>query len=158
MNLEIFPHEHFMKLAFHEAIAAGEMDEVPVGAVIARDQRIIGSAHNRCQQLRDPTAHAEMMAITQAAEAVGDWRLENCVLYVTLEPCPMCAGAILQARIPVVVYGAADPKGGAAGSLYDLLTDSRLNHQSTVVSGVMAKQCGMILTDFFQGKRDLGKK
>jgi tRNA(adenine34) deaminase len=158
MNLEIFPHEHFMKLALDQAIAAGELDEVPVGAVIVRGQRIIGSAHNLCQQLRDPTAHAEMIAITQAAEAVGDWRLEDCVLYVTLEPCPMCTGAILQARIPLVVYGAADPKGGAVESLYKMLSDSRMNHQSEVVSGVLGQQCGMILTDFFQNKRKLGKK
>jgi tRNA(adenine34) deaminase len=158
MNLEIFPHEHFMKLAFDQAIAASELDEVPVGAVIVRGQRIIGSAHNLCQQLRDATAHAEMLAITQAAEAVGDWRLEDCVLYVTLEPCPMCAGAILQARIPMVVYGATDPKGGAVESMYQMLSDSRLNHQSELVSGVLGKQCGMILTDFFQNKRNLGKK
>ncbi len=158
MNLEIFPHEHFMKLAFEQAVVASELDEVPVGAVIVRGQRIIGLAHNLCQQLRDPTAHAEMLAITQAAEAVGDWRLEDCVLYVTLEPCPMCAGAILQARIPIVVYGAADPKGGAVESLYQMLTDARLNHQAEVVPGVLGKQCGMILTDFFQSKRKLGKK
>lgn len=158
MNLEIFPHEHFMRLAYDQAIAAGELDEVPVGAVIVRGQRIIGSAHNLCQQLRDPTAHAEMIAITQAAEAVGDWRLEDCVLYVTLEPCPMCAGAILQARIPLVVYGAADPKGGAVESLYKMLSDPRTNHQSEVVSGVLGQQCGTILTDFFQNKRNLGKK
>lgn len=147
-----------MKLAFDQAIAASELDEVPVGAVIVRGQQIIGLAHNLCQQLRDPTAHAEMLAITQAAEAVGDWRLEDCVLYATLEPCPMCAGAILQARIPMVVYGAADPKGGAVASLYEMLSDSRMNHQAEVVSGVLDKQCGMILTDFFQNKRKMGKK
>jgi len=158
MNGEIFPHEHFMKLALDQAVAAGELDEVPVGALIVRGQRVIGAAHNLCQQLRDPTAHAEMIAITQAAEAVGDWRLEDCVLYVTLEPCPMCAGAILQARIPVVVFGATDPKAGAVVSLYGLLNDSRLNHRAEVVSGVLANRCGTILTEFFQNKRRMGKK
>ena len=158
MNLEIFPHEHFMKLAFDQALAASQLDEVPVGAVIVKDQRIIGAAHNLCQQLRDPTAHAEMLAITQAAEAVGDWRLEDCVLYATLEPCPMCAGAIIQARIPPVVFGASDPKGGAVHSLYELLTDPRTNHQAQVISGILAPQCGMLLSNFFQSKRQLGKK
>ena len=158
MNLEIFPHEHFMQHAFRQAVAAGEIDEAPVGAVIVRGQQIIGAAHNLCQQLRDPTAHAEMMAITQAAESVGDWRLEDCILYVTLEPCPMCAGAILQARIPMVVFGATDPKGGAVGSLYNLLDDERMNHRAEVVQGIMAQQCGGILTEFFQAKRKLGKK
>lgn len=158
MNVEMFPHEHFMKLAFDQAVAASELDEVPVGAVIVRGERIIGAAHNLCQQLRDPTAHAEMIAITQAAEAVGDWRLEQCTLYVTLEPCPMCAGAILQARIPTVVFGASDPKGGAVGSLYQLLSDERMNHQSEVISGILAKPCGLLLTEFFQSKRKLGKK
>jgi tRNA(adenine34) deaminase len=158
MNGEIFPHEHYMNLALEQAAAASELDEVPVGALIVRGSRVIGAAHNLCQQLRDPTAHAEMIAITQAAEAVGDWRLEDCVLYVTLEPCPMCAGAILQARIPVVVFGATDPKAGAVVSLYDLLSDSRMNHRSEVIAGVLAQRCGKILTEFFQNKRRLGKK
>ncbi len=158
MNGEIFPHEHFMNLALDQAVAASELDEVPVGALIVRGQRVIGAAHNLCQQLRDPTAHAEMIAITQAAEAIGDWRLEDCVMYVTLEPCPMCAGAILQSRIPVVVFGATDPKAGAVVSLYQLLGDSRMNHQAEVVPGVLAQRCGTILTEFFQNKRRLGKK
>ena len=158
MNVEIFPHEHFMQRAYAEATRAGELDEVPVGAVIVHGTRIIGSAHNLCQQLRDPTAHAEMLAITQAAEAIGDWRLEDCTLYVTLEPCPMCAGAILQARIPVVVYGAKDPKAGAVDSMYQMLSDDRLNHQCQVVAGIMDIQCGHVLTEFFQAKRRLGKK
>jgi len=123
MNVEIFPHEHFMQRAFAQATAASELDEVPVGAVIVYGTRVIGAAHNLCQQLRDPTAHAEMLAITQAAEAMGDWRLEDCTLYVTLEPCPMCAGAILQARIPIVVYGARDPKAGAVESMFQLLKE-----------------------------------
>jgi tRNA(adenine34) deaminase len=158
MNLEILPHEHFMTLALQQAAAAAEIDEVPVGALVVRGQRIIGAAHNLCQQLRDPTAHAEMMAITQAAEAIGDWRLEDCVLYATLEPCPMCAGAILQARIPVVVFGATDPKGGAVTSMFEMLSDSRLNHRCEIIQGVLDRPCGQILTDFFQAKRKLGKK
>lgn len=147
-----------MKMAFDQAIIARDLDEVPVGAVIVRGQRVIGAAHNLCRQLRDPTAHAEMMAITQAAEAIGDWRLEDCVLYATLEPCPMCAGAILQARIPTVVFGATDPKGGAVTSLYQMLEDERMNHRAEVISGVLGQPCGMILTEFFQNKRKLGKK
>jgi len=158
MNLEIFPHSHFMRQAFSQAQAAYELDEVPVGALIVRDQQIIGAAHNLCNQLRDPTAHAEMIAITQAAESVGDWRLEECTLYVTLEPCPMCAGAILQARIPRVVFGAIDPKGGGVVSMYELLSDDRLNHKCELVTGVMGDECGQILTSFFRAKRALGKK
>lgn len=158
MNVEIFPHEHYMRQAYMQAQMAAELDEVPVGALIVRGTRIIGAAHNLCQQLRDPTAHAEMLAITQAAEAIGDWRLEDCTLYATLEPCPMCSGAILQARIPVVVYGAKDPKAGAVDSMFKLLGDFRLNHQCDVYSGVMDLECGQILTDFFKEKRKQGKK
>ena len=133
-------------------------DEVPVGALIIRDHQIIGAASNQRQMLKDPTAHAEMIAITQAAAAIGDWRLEKTTLYVTLEPCPMCAGAILQARVPRVVFGATDPKAGAAVSLFQLLSDSRLNHQSELVSGIRAAECGQILTVFFASKRAMGKK
>lgn len=158
MNVEIFPHEYFMVKALEQAAAAREIDEVPVGAIIVRDQQVIAAAHNLCQQLRDPTAHAEMIAITQAAESVGDWRLENCTLYVTLEPCPMCAGAILQSRIPEVVFGAVDPKGGAVVSMYRLLNDERLNHRCQVTSQVLSEPCGQILTDFFREKRAMGKK
>ena len=158
MNLEIFPHSHFMQQAYQQAQAAAQIDEVPVGALIVRDQQIIGAAHNQGQQLRDPTAHAEMIAITQAAESIGDWRLEDCTLYVTLEPCIMCAGAILQARIPQVVFAASEPKGGGVTSMYRLLSDERLNHQCEIVSGVMDIQCGQILTEFFSRKRALGKK
>ncbi|MDR3197347.1 MAG: tRNA adenosine(34) deaminase TadA [Planctomycetaceae bacterium] len=152
-------HEHFMRLALQEAQCAAEENEVPVGAVILhRDFRLIASAHNQREQLHDPTAHAEMIAITQAAEALQSWRLDNCILYVTLEPCPMCAGAILQARIPTVVYGASDPKAGAVDSLFSLLNDRRLNHCCEVVAGVLAESCGTILTEFFQNQRLLGKK
>lgn len=151
-------HETFMQQALAEAERAYAEEEVPVGAVIVHEGRVIAAAHNQREQLRDPTAHAEMVAITQAAEARGSWRLDNCTLYVTLEPCPMCAGAILQARIPLVVYGATDPKAGAVQSLYRLLGDERLNHRSGVVSSVLAEPCGQILTRFFQQQRRLGKK
>ena len=151
-------HEQFMRLALKEAEQALTEDEVPVGAVIVHGDRVIASAHNQREQLRDPTAHAEMIAITQAAEAVGSWRLDGTTLYVTLEPCPMCAGAIVQARIPTVVYGATDPKAGAVHTLYRLLEDPRLNHSCQVVSGVLAEPCGAILTRFFQQQRRMGKK
>jgi tRNA(adenine34) deaminase len=151
-------HERFMQLALREAEQALAENEVPIGAVIVHGQRVIAAAHNQREQLRDPTAHAEMIAITQAAGAIGDWRLEQCVLYVTLEPCPMCAGAILLARIPRVVYGATDPKAGAVASLYHLLDDQRLNHRCDVVPGVLADRCGEMLTAFFQAQRRLGKK
>ncbi|HUY34173.1 MAG TPA: tRNA adenosine(34) deaminase TadA [Pirellulales bacterium] len=147
-------HEMFLRRALEEAQQAFDEDEVPVGAVIVYGERIIASAHNQREQLRDPTAHAEMIAITQAAESLGGWRLDDCTLYATLEPCPMCAGAILQARIPWVVYGAADPKAGAVHTLYQLLADPRLNHRCQTVSGVLADPCAEILTRFFQKKRD----
>ncbi len=150
--------QHYMQMALAEAQQAFEEDEVPVGAVIVHGGRVIAAAHNQREALRDPTAHAEMIAITQAAESLGSWRLEDCTLVVTLEPCPMCAGAILQARIPRVVYGAQDPKAGAVHSLYQLLNDARLNHRCEVVSGVLASQCSEILTRFFRQQRALGKK
>ena len=151
-------HEGYMKLALEEAEAAFAEGEAPIGAVVIHEGRVIASAHNQREQLRDPTAHAEMIAITQAAEAMGSWRLENCALYVTLEPCPMCAGAIVLARLPVVVYGAADPKAGAVQSLFRMLNDARLNHQAQTVSQVLAQPCGEILTRFFREQRKLGKK
>jgi tRNA(adenine34) deaminase len=150
--------EEFMRLALREAERAMSEDEVPVGAVIVQHGRVIASAHNQREQLRDPTAHAEMIAITQAAGTLGDWRLEECTLYVTLEPCAMCAGAIVLARLPRVVYGAADPKAGAVASLYRLLDDGRLNHRAEVVAGVLAGPCGEILSQFFEQKRQAGKK
>jgi tRNA(adenine34) deaminase len=151
-------HEYFMRMALAEAEAALAEDEVPVGAVITHQDRVIAAAHNQREQLRDPTAHAEMIAITQAADALGSWRLDGCTLYVTLEPCPMCAGAILQARVPTLVYGATDPKGGAVHTLYQLLSDPRLNHRPQITSGVLLAPCGEILTRFFQMQRKLGKK
>jgi tRNA(adenine34) deaminase len=151
-------HDHYMRLALAEAEAALDEDEVPVGALIVQGERVIATAHNQREQLGDPTAHAEMIAITQAASALDDWRLEGCTLYVTLEPCIMCCGAILQARIPTVVYGATDPKAGAAQSLFHLLSDNRLNHRCQVVPGILAEPCGEILSRFFQSQRRLGKK
>jgi tRNA(adenine34) deaminase len=151
-------HEHYMRMALQEAQQAAEESEVPIGAVIVHGERLVAAAHNQREQLRDPTAHAEMIAITQAAEALGSWRLVDCTLYVTLEPCPMCAGAIVQARIPWVVYGATDPKAGAVDTLFRLLNDARLNHQAKVVSGVLSQQCGAVLSEFFQRQRRLGKK
>jgi tRNA(adenine34) deaminase len=148
----------WMRRALRQAQAAAQADEVPIGAVIVRDGQLLAQAHNGREQLRDPTAHAEMVAITQAAAALQDWRLEGCTLYVTLEPCPMCAGAIVLARIPRVVYGAADAKAGAVQSLYRLLSDPRLNHRAEVVAGVLGEECGALLTQFFAGKRALGKK
>ena len=144
---------YYMQLALAQAEAAAQADEAPVGAVIVRDNQILAAAHNAREALRDPTAHAEMIAITQAAAALASWRLEACTLYVTLEPCPMCAGAIVQARIPRDVYGAVDPKAGAVHSLYQLLDDPRLNHRADVTAGVLAEPCGRVLSEFFQRKR-----
>jgi tRNA(adenine34) deaminase len=147
------PHERWMRLALDEARAAAAEDEVPVGAIVVAGGRVVGSGHNQREQLADPTAHAEMIAITQAAATLGSWRLEGCTLYVTLEPCPMCAGAILQARVPAVVWGAADPKAGAVESLYRLFEDQRLNHRVEHLGHVLADECGRILTEFFRRKR-----
>jgi len=149
---------YYMTLALAEARRAFEENEVPVGAIIVHKSKIIAQAHNQREQLRDPTAHAEMIAITQAAQSMASWRLEECTLYVTLEPCPMCAGAMLQARIPKLVFGASDPKAGAVHSLFRLLEDERLNHQVEVVPSVLAEPCGLILSEFFQRQRALGKK
>jgi tRNA(adenine34) deaminase len=152
-------HEAYMRQAVGEAQAAFDEDEVPIGSVVVYDdpasgeRRVIGAAHNQREQLRDPTAHAEMIAITQAAQALGNWRLERCTLYVTLEPCPMCAGAIVLARMPRVVYGAADPKAGAATTLFRLLDDPRLNHRAEIIGGVLAQPCGELLSRYFQQKR-----
>ena len=147
-------HVMHMEMALEEARRAADIDEVPVGAVIVSFERgVIGRAYNQREQLRDPTAHAEMIAITQAADALGSWRLENCVLYVTLEPCPMCAGAIVLARLPMVVYGTADPKAGACDTLYRITSDARLNHRAQVIGGVLAQQCGSVLSEFFSKKR-----
>ena len=147
-----------MKKALDQAIIAFDEGEVPVGAVIVYQERVIAEGRNQRETLNDPTAHAEMIAITQAAEALQSWRLLDCTLYVTLEPCPMCAGAIVQARIPRVIYGTTDPKAGACHTLFSLTSDIRLNHQSAVMGGVMAEDCKAILQEFFRQQRALGKK
>jgi tRNA(adenine34) deaminase len=147
-----------MRMALAEARQAFDEGEVPVGAVVVHQERVIAAAHNQREALRDPTAHAEMVAITQAAEALGSWRLLDCTLYITLEPCPMCAGAIVQARLPTVVYGTTDAKAGACHTLYQITTDARLNHQSAVIGGVLADDCRTILQEFFAQQRALGKK
>src|SRR2546425_10615274 len=146
-----------MEMALEEAQLAADEDEVPVGAVIVSTERgVIARAHNQREQLKDPTAHAEMIAITQAAQSLQSWRLEQTILYVTLEPCPMCAGAIVQARIPLVVYGAADPKAGACDTLYRITSDARLNHRAQVIGGVLADRCAALLSDYFAAKRRQG--
>jgi tRNA(adenine34) deaminase len=150
--------EHYMRLALAEAQAAAAADESPVGAVIVCDGRVLAQARNEREALHDPTAHAEIIAITQAAASLGSWRLDGCTLYVTLEPCPMCAGAIVQARIPRLVYGADDPKAGAVRSLYRLCDDPRLNHRAEIIAGVLAEPCGSLLKEFFQQKRRMGGK
>jgi tRNA(adenine34) deaminase len=151
-------HVEHMEHALDEARAAAAEDEVPIGAVIVSlKQGVIARAHNQRELLKDPTAHAEMIAITQAAQALQSWRLENCILYVTLEPCPMCAGAAVLAQLPMVVYGAVNPKAGACDTLYRITSDPRLNHRCQVVSGVLADRCAAILTEFFAEKRRQGK-
>jgi tRNA(adenine34) deaminase len=145
--------ERWMQEALRLAEAALAEDEVPVGCAIVHQGRVIGRAHNQRETLRDPTAHAEMIAITQAAEALGSWRLQGCTLYVTLEPCAMCAGAMVLARIDRLVYGATDPKAGAVESVFHLVDEPRLNHRLAVTCGVRAEACGKILSKFFRGKR-----
>jgi tRNA(adenine34) deaminase len=152
-------HLHHMEMALDEAEAADAEDEVPVGAVVVHPERgVIGRAHNMREQLHDPTAHAEMIALTQAAASLTSWRLEKCILYVTLEPCPMCAGAVVNARLSLVVYGCTDPKAGACHTLYQIASDPRLNHRSAVVGGVLADRCAGVLSAFFARKRALGRK
>ena len=146
-------HRIWMDEALAEARAAEAHDDVPVGAVVVRDGQVVARAHNERERRQDPTAHAEILALRAAAEALGTWRLERCVLYVTLEPCAMCAGAVVLARVPLLVYGTSDPKAGAAGSLMDLTRDERLNHRATVVRGIRADECAGVLTRFFHRRR-----
>ncbi len=150
--------EFFMREAIKEAKKAAEIDEVPIGAVIVADGEIIARAHNLRETEQMPTAHAEILAIEEACRKIGSWRLEGATLYVTLEPCPMCAGAVIMSRVERVVYGAPDPKGGCAGTFMNLLEDERFNHQSEVVSGVLKEECGRLLTEFFQKLRQRRKK
>lgn len=146
-------HELWMQEALEEAKKAEAVGEVPIGAVIVRDGQIIARGHNLRETSRDPTAHAEMIAIRAASEALGAWRLLDCTLYVTLEPCPMCAGAIVQSRIPTVVYGTPDPKAGCAGTLMNLLQEERFNHRAELISGILQDRCAQMLTDFFRKLR-----
>ncbi len=146
--------EIFMRAALEQARMAGTCDEVPVGAVVVRDGEIVGRGFNQPIRGHDPTAHAEIMALRDAAARVGNYRLPGCTLYVTLEPCVMCCGAILHARIARVVFGARDPKTGAAGSILDLFAEPRLNHHAQVVGGVLADECGGLLSSFFAARRN----
>ena len=143
-----------MREALRLAAKAREADEVPVGAVVVREGRIIARAHNQVELLKDATAHAEMLALTQAEAAVGDWRLTECDLYVTKEPCPMCAGALVHTRIRRVVFGCADVRAGAAGTIMNLLQDKRLNHQCQITAGVLQNESAAILQDFFRERRN----
>ncbi len=143
----------FMLEAIKEALAAAEEDEVPIGAVVAYKGKIIARAHNQRETLNDPTAHAEMIALTQAAEHLSSWRLTGCTMYVTLEPCPMCAGALVNARVDRLVYGPADAKAGACESLFNIVQDPRLNHRLEVVRDFMSEPCRALLQDFFANKR-----
>lgn len=145
--------EHFMRLALMEAERAAAAGEVPVGAVVVREGEVIGRGHNQPVGTHDPSAHAEMQALREAAARLGNYRLDGCTLYVTLEPCAMCAGAMLHARLPRVVYGAADPKTGAAGSVVDLFAEPRLNFHAEVTGGVLAEACGALLSGFFAARR-----
>jgi tRNA(adenine34) deaminase len=145
--------EDGMRAALRDAQAAAEADEVPVGCVVVHDGLVIGRGHNQTVTLQDATAHAEIVAIGAASSALGSWRLLDCTLYVTLEPCAMCAGAIILARVPRVVYGAFDPKAGACGSVLDVIHERRLNHRVEVTPGVLAGECGELLRAFFAKKR-----
>ena len=156
--IDLHSDAHFMGEALRQAARAYEAEEVPVGAVIVRDGRIIARASNQVELLKDATAHAEMLALTQAQATVGDWRLTDCTLYVTKEPCPMCAGAIVHTRIARVVFGASDPKGGAAGGALNLLQFPTLNHHCEITSGVRADECAGLLKSFFAGKREKEKR
>ncbi len=151
------PDEHYMKVAIDQAFLAEDKGDVPIGCVILYEGRIVAKAHNQREQLRDPTAHAEIIALTQAAEAVGSWRLHGCTVYVTLEPCPMCAGALVLARVDRLVYGCDDPKTGAIRSLYNIVQDERLNHRVEVTSGVLAEACSSQLQEFFRRRRTENK-
>ena len=145
--------EEYMEIAIGEAKKAASEDEVPVGAIVVFKGDIIAKARNECEKRQDPTAHAEILAIQRAAKHLGSWRLSDCKLFVTKEPCPMCAGAIFQARVDELIYGAPDIKAGAAGTLYNITNDARLNHQTTVISGVCEEECRKLLQDFFRKRR-----
>jgi tRNA(adenine34) deaminase len=145
--------EHWMRLAIAEAQRALEHDDVPIGAVVVRDGVVLATGRNERELRQDPTAHAEAIALREAAHALGTWRVLDATLYVTLEPCAMCAGAIVLARVPRVVYGCTDPKAGAAGSVLDVLSEPRLNHRPEVTGGILAGECAALLTEFFAARR-----
>ena len=154
MTSHFFPRdEYFMRLALREAERATEHDDVPIGAVIVHDGEVLATGRNEREARRDPTAHAEVLALREAAERLGSWRVLDSVLYVTLEPCAMCAGAIVLARVPRVVFGAWDPKAGAAGSVLDVLAQPQLNHRPEVSGGLLAEACGELLSSFFASRR-----
>ncbi len=152
-GVEVQMDEYYMKLAIEEANKAAAIGEVPIGAIIVYKDEVIASAYNLRETTKNATTHAELLAIQEACNKLENWRLEETTLYVTLEPCPMCAGAILQSRIPRVVYGARDAKAGCVDSLYHLLNDSRFNHECDVTEGVLAEECGNLLTEFFRDLR-----
>jgi len=151
------PDERFMQAAIRQALIAEENGDVPIGCVIVHQGQIIAKAYNEREQLCDPTAHAEIIAITAASQRLESWRLHNCTIYVTLEPCPMCAGALVLARMERLVYGCCDPKTGSCGSLYNIVQDPRLNHRLEVTSGVLENECSAMLSDFFRQKREKSK-
>jgi tRNA(adenine34) deaminase len=154
MSERFFPRDdYFMRLALREAERALEHDDVPIGAVLVRDGELVAAAHNERELRQDPTAHAEVIALREAAREAGSWRLLDTVVYVTLEPCAMCAGALVLARVPRVVYGASDPKAGACGSVLDVLGEPRLNHRPEVAGGLLAQECGELLSGFFASRR-----
>jgi tRNA(adenine34) deaminase len=157
MTIDEFSDEYYMNEAIKEARKAEVLAEVPIGAIVVIDGKIISRAHNLRESKQSAVAHAEILAIEQACQLVGSWRLENASLYVTLEPCAMCSGAIILSRIKRVVYGAADPKGGCAGTFMNLLQDERFNHQSEVTSGVLEEECGQLLSEFFRLLREKRK-
>ncbi|MGY0694198.1 tRNA adenosine(34) deaminase TadA [Virgibacillus sp. FSP13] len=150
--------ETYMREAIDQAVNAGGVGEVPIGAVIVHNGEIIATGFNVRETSQQTLSHAELIAIEEANKKIGSWRLEDCTLYVTLEPCPMCAGAIIQSRIARVVFGASDPKAGCVGTLMNLLDDDRFNHQAEVTSGVLEKECGQLLTDFFRKLRERKKQ
>jgi tRNA(adenine34) deaminase len=154
MSERFFPRDdYFMRLAVREAERALEHEDVPIGAVVVRGGEVLAAGHNERELRQDPTAHAEMIALREAARLSGTWRVLDAVIYVTLEPCAMCAGAIVLARVPRVVYGASDPKAGACGSVLDVLGEPRLNHRPEVAGGLLAQECGGLLSEFFASRR-----
>ena len=154
MTVKYKDHEKWMKSAFREAEKAFELGEVPIGAVVVQKRQIIGRGYNQCESLTDPTAHAEIIAITSAANTIKDWRLKDCSLYVTKEPCPMCAGALVNARITLLGFGMYDEIEGCCGSLYQLCRDPRFKHQLTVKGGIMEDSCTLMIQEFFKKQRE----